>query len=87
MRRRRRSARSEYAEVTAKGAGAVKHAKTSIADPNVRAAETRLRRHFGTQVRIVQATGSAAGKIELEYYNQGDLDRIYGLLIGPKPMY
>ncbi len=64
-----------------KGAGAVKHAKTSIADPNVRAAETRLRRHFGTQVRIVQASGSAAGKIELEYYNQGDLDRIYGLLI------
>ncbi len=60
---------------------ALKHAKTSIADPNVRAAETRLRRHFGTQVRIVQASGSAAGKIELEYYNQGDLDRIYGLLI------
>jgi len=64
-----------------KGARAPKQAKTSIADPNVRAAETRLRRHFGTQVRIVQATGSAAGKIELEYYNQGDLDRIYGLLI------
>ena len=60
---------------------AVKHAKASIADPNVRAAETRLRRHFGTQVRIVQASGSAAGKIELEYYNQGDLDRIYSLLI------
>ena len=60
---------------------AVKNAKASIADPNVRAAETRLRRHFGTQVRIVQASGSAAGKIELEYYNQGDLDRIYSLLI------
>jgi ParB family chromosome partitioning protein len=60
---------------------ASKLAKTQAHDPNVRAAETRLRRHFGTQVRIVQATGSAAGKIELEYYNQGDLDRIYALLI------
>jgi hypothetical protein len=58
-----------------------KSAKTIPADPNVRAAETRLRRHFGTQVRIVQATGSVAGKIELEYYHQADLDRIYGLLM------
>lgn len=57
-----------------------KRANMSAVDPNVRAAESRLRRHFGTQVRIVQATGSAAGKIELEYYNQADLDRIYGLL-------
>jgi len=65
----------------AKPGQAMKHTKASIADPNVRAAETRLRRHFGTQVRIVQASGSAAGKIELEYYNQGDLDRIYSLLI------
>jgi ParB family chromosome partitioning protein len=63
-----------------RGAG---QAKTPIAaDPNVRAAETRLRRHFGTQVRIVQASGSTAGRIELEYYNQADLDRIYGLLTG-----
>ncbi len=62
--------------------GRAKPAKGNVAvDPNVRAAETRLRRHFGTQVRIVQAAGSAAGTIELEYYNQGDLDRIYNLLI------
>lgn len=52
----------------------------SVSDPNVRAAETRLRRHFGTQVRIVQASGSTAGRIELEYYDQADLDRIYALL-------
>jgi ParB family chromosome partitioning protein len=58
-----------------------KPSKATTADPNVRAAETRLRRHFGTQVKIVQASGSVAGKIELEYYNQADLDRIYGLLI------
>jgi ParB family chromosome partitioning protein len=57
-----------------------KPAKANVADPNVRAAESKLRRHFGTQVRIVQASGAAAGRIELEYYNQADLDRIYGLL-------
>lgn len=65
-----------------KSGRSARQAKTSASvDPNVRAAETRLRRHFGTQVRIVQAAGSVAGTIELEYYNQADLDRIYGLLV------
>jgi len=48
-------------------------------DPNIRAAETKLRRHFGTKVRIVQ-TNSSSGKIELEFYSQTDLNRLYGLL-------
>ena len=69
-------------QLTEPKTGRTRQAKIHAAvDPNVRAAETRLRRHFGTQVRIVQSAGSAAGTIELEYYNQGDLDRIYGLLI------
>lgn len=50
-------------------------------DANVRAAETKLRRQFGTQVRIVRLKGSAGGKIELEFYNAADLDRIYALLV------
>jgi len=50
-------------------------------DANIRAAENKLRRKFGTQVRIVQSRGEETGKIELEFYNQGDLDRIYGLLM------
>jgi hypothetical protein len=49
-------------------------------DANVRAAETKLRRLFGTQVRIIQAQSSDSGKIEFEFYNQGDLDRVYSLL-------
>ena len=48
-------------------------------DPNIRAAESKLRRHFGTKVRIVQ-TNSSSGKIELEFYSQTDLNRLYGLL-------
>jgi ParB family chromosome partitioning protein len=50
-------------------------------DANVRAAETRLRRQFGTQVRIVQNKGAAGGRIELEFYNSADLDRLYMLLV------
>jgi hypothetical protein len=50
-------------------------------DPNVRAAEDKLRRHFGTKVRIVQAAGGLTGKIELEFYNKDDLGRLYDLLI------
>ena len=49
-------------------------------DANVRAVESKLRRRFGTQVRIIQAQGADSGKIEFEFYNPGDLDRLYSLL-------
>ena len=55
--------------------------KAQPADANVRAAESKLRRHFGTQVRIVESKGVDSGKIELEFYNQADLDRLYSLLM------
>jgi len=51
-------------------------------DPNVRAAESKLRRQFGTQVRIV-TDDSGRGKIEFEFYNATDLDRLYSLLLRP----
>jgi ParB family chromosome partitioning protein len=54
-------------------------------DPNIRAAESKLRRHFGTKVRIVQTSNSSSGKIELEFYNQNDLNRLYGLLTQVSP--
>jgi ParB family chromosome partitioning protein len=54
-------------------------------DPNIRAAESKLRRHFGTKVRIVQISNSSSGKIELEFYNQSDLNRLYGLLTQVSP--
>ncbi|HEV7745809.1 MAG TPA: ParB/RepB/Spo0J family partition protein [Pyrinomonadaceae bacterium] len=61
--------------------------KQQDVDPNVRAAENKLRRHFGTQVRIVQPAGGAGGRIELEFYNQSDLNRLYALLTeSPKSM-
>ena len=49
-------------------------------DPNVRAAETKLRRILGTQVRIIARTSASPGRLEIEYYDSADLDRIYRLI-------
>ena len=40
--------------------------------------EENLKRYFGTKVNIIE--GRKKGKIEIEYYNDGDLDRILNLL-------
>lgn len=50
-------------------------------DANIRAAENKLRRRFGTQVRVVPNQTSTGGKIELEYYSENDLDRVYQLML------
>ena len=44
-------------------------------DPNVRAALEHLERVLGTRVRIVEH--GTRGKIEIEYYSQEDLHRLY----------
>lgn len=49
-------------------------------DPNLRAAEAKLRRRFGTQVRIVPQKAGSAGRIEIEFYSSEDLTRLYDLL-------
>lgn len=53
---------------------------TATVDPNVRAAESKLRRALGTQVRILE-DGTGAGKLEISYFNRQDLDRLYTLII------
>lgn len=50
-------------------------------DPNIRAAEAKLRRVLGTQVRVQPMKPGAPGRIEIEYYNIADLDRIYRLIV------
>ena len=52
-----------------------------VNDPNVRAAETKLRRLLGTQVRILQGAADGPGRIEIAFFNTLDLDRIYTALI------
>jgi hypothetical protein len=39
-----------------------------------------LRRRFATQVRIVPQAGSERGQIEIEYYNETDLERLLEIL-------
>jgi ParB family chromosome partitioning protein len=56
-------------------------ADVSKKDPNFAAAETKLRRRLGTAVKIVPNAKGTGGRIEIEYYNQDDLDRIYQTII------
>jgi ParB family chromosome partitioning protein len=52
-------------------------------DPNVKAALHEMQRVLGTRVRIVEGSRKKGkGKIEIEYYSQEDLDRIYAAIVG-----
>ena len=55
-------------------------AETPI-DPNVKAAIQELERALGTRVRIMERNDQR-GKIEIEYYSQDDLQRIYTTIVG-----
>lgn len=68
-------ARAEGAQITAN------KKVTRKLDANIKAAETKLRRHLSTQVSINPDAKGASGKIEIEYYSAMDLDRIYKLLM------
>ena len=48
-------------------------------DPNVKAAAGQLQEILGTKVRIVERS-EQRGRIEIEYYSQDDLQRLYGLI-------
>ena len=50
-------------------------------DPNVKAAIEELERALGTKVRIIEKP-RRGGRIEIDYYSQEDLDRIYGVIVG-----
>ena len=50
-------------------------------DPNVKAAEEELQRVLGTRVNI-NAKNQKRGRIEIEYYSQDELQRIYQILVG-----
>lgn len=51
-----------------------------VNDANVRAAEDKLRRYLGTQVKVLPNV-KGGGKIELHYYNDDDLTRLYDMLV------
>ncbi len=51
-------------------------------DANLRAAESKLRRRLGTQVKLLPSNSGKGGKIEIEYYSENDLHRLYQIIIG-----
>jgi len=53
-------------------------------DANIRSAETKLMRALGTNVKITPNGKGNAGKIEVEYYNLDDLDRLFQMLVNAK---
>lgn len=50
-------------------------------DANIKAAETKLKRYLGTQLQIIPDGKGTGGKIEIEYYSESELDRLYGLIL------
>ena len=60
--------------------GSTRRSTSHSTDPNIRAAENKLRRAFGTQVRILQGSANGPGRIEIAFFNDLDLDRIYSAL-------
>ena len=51
-----------------------------LQDPNIRAAVGELESVLGTRVRIVEKSDQR-GRIEIEYYSQEDLQRLYELIL------
>jgi len=52
-------------------------------DPNVKAAIEELERALGTRVRIVELS-EQRGRIEIEYYSQAELERLFQHITGTK---
>ena len=50
-------------------------------DPNIKAAAEELERALGTRVKIVEKSAQR-GRVEIEYYSQEDLQRIYEVIVG-----
>jgi ParB family chromosome partitioning protein len=55
--------------------------KETALDPNVKAAIEQMERVLGTRVRIVQQSDER-GRIEIEYYSQAELDRLFQQIVG-----
>jgi ParB family transcriptional regulator, chromosome partitioning protein len=53
-------------------------------DPNIRAALEDMAMALGTKVKLISRSESS-GRLEIEYYSQEDLDRIYAVITANKP--
>jgi len=55
----------------------------ALQDPNIKAAIQELESTLGTRVRIVEKTDQH-GRIEIEYYSQEDLQRVYEMILSTR---
>ena len=58
--------------------------ETPLQDPNIKAAITELEAMLGTRVRIVEKSDER-GRIEIEYYSQSELQRLYEWITSAAP--
>jgi len=71
---------TEQAVKRASSGSSIKESSTPIRnDANIRAAELKLKRLLGTQVKI--QLGQSGGKIEIEFSSMSELDRIYSIIM------
>ena len=54
-----------------------------VEDANLKAAEMKLRRKLSSKIQIT-ITQNQSGKIEIEFYDLNDLNRIYDIIMGGK---
>jgi len=70
-------------KATSKRDGAEAEGKKPDLDPNIKAAIAELESTLGTRVRITEKNDQA-GRIEIEYYSQDELHRIYEHILNGK---
>ena len=58
-------------------------ATKQVEDANLKAAEMKLRRRLSSKIQIT-VTQNQSGKIEIEFYDLNDLNRIYEIIMGGK---
>jgi ParB family transcriptional regulator, chromosome partitioning protein len=51
-------------------------------DANVKSAEVKLQRRLSSKVQVIVNQTTGAGKIEIKFYDQKDLNRIYEIIMG-----
>lgn len=54
--------------------------RAEVVDPNVRAAVDEMSMALGTRVKLIPRS-DVSGRLEVEYYSQEDLDRIYAVIV------
>lgn len=68
---------------TIEGKSQLKEAVSAIKeDPNIKSAEAKLRRKLSSKVNIMVNSKNGGGKIEITFYDEKDLGRLYEIIMG-----